>query len=216
MKVSKIDGNSIEILELEDGSEIPEGYVEYNQDIQDKYDEIIKDSYDKIITSGKMTRIVQIDENDKILNVLNFEGYECPSGYYPLLDDSQDVNVYLEPLYSHENKSIIESASSSRILEELQKDDSQLGNYFKLLKKNKIKDIVEKIDIYVSENSRPVWEIICEISSLEGLNTSDDIINLKKIKDEKTEIIQKINDCISFEELDGISFEETFLENLEV
>ena len=216
MKVSKFDGDIVEILELEDGSVIPEGYEIYNQDIQDKYDEIIKDSYDKIITSGKITRIVQIDENDKILNILNFEGCVCPSGYYPLLDDSQDVNIYLEPLYSHENKNIIESANSSRILEELQKDNSKLSNYFKLLKKNKIEDIVEKIDIYVSENSRPVWEIICEISSLEDLNTSEDIINLRKIRDSKTEIIQKINDCISFEELDSISFEETFLENLEV
>ena len=214
MKVSKFDGDIVEILELEDGSVIPEGYEIYNQDIQDKYDEIIKDSYDKIITSGKITRIVQIDENDKILNILNFEGCVCPSGYYPLLDDSQDVNIYLEPLYSHENKNIIESANSSRILEELQKDNSKLSNYFKLLKKNKIEDIVEKIDIYVSENSRPVWEIICEISSLEDLNTSEDIINLRKIRDSKTEIIQKINDCISFEELDSISFEETFLENL--
>ena len=195
-------GDIVEFLEIENREKIPVGYVEVDDKIQLKIDEISSRSSQE--TSSKIYKIVKIDENDNVLQFLNFQGSIHPKGYHPVIEDIESLGKYLEPKYSHENKTIIENAKESKIIKELKKDESKLKPFFlseKIVKKYKISS---KIDDYVSINIGSMWELIAKASSVEDWQNSEDILELKRIKKKKLEILQKIDDCKSFKELEDI------------
>ena len=212
LKLAKLssDGEIIEVLELENQDNIPDGYVEVDDEIQLKIDELISGNVQT--THSKIYKIVKIDNNDIILNFLNFEGSICPEGYYPVIEDIENLNKYLEPKYLHDNKTIVENAKETEILKELKKDESKLKEFFLKEKRTKKYEISSKIDDYVSNNIESMWELIAKASSVEDWQNSEDILELKRIKDKKLEILQKIDDCKSFKELEDIEFVSSFFD----
>ena len=203
-------GDIVEFLEIENREKIPVGYVEVDDKIQLKIDEISSRSSQE--TSSKIYKIVKIDENDNVLQFLNFQGSIHPKGYHPVIEDIESLSKYLEPKYSHENKTIIENAKESKIIKELKKDESKLKPFFLNQKNAKKYEISSKIDDYVSINIGSMWELIAKASSVEDWQNSEDILELKRIKDKKLEILQKIDDCKSFKELEDIEFVSSFFD----
>lgn len=204
------DGNVVEIIELENQENVPEGYVEIDDKIQLKIDEM--SSEDSLETHYNVYKIVKIDKDYNILKILNFEGSIHPKGYHPVIEDVENLDKYLEPKYSHENKTIVENAKESKIIKELKKDESKLKSTFLNMKKIKKSKISSKIDDYVSGNIGSMWELIAKASSVEDWQNSEDVLELKRIKDKKLEILQKIDDCKSFKELEDIEFVSSFFD----
>lgn len=151
--------------------------------------------------------IVKIDEENKILKFLNFNGKKCPNNYYPVIENIESLDMYIDPIYCHETKTILDNAEESIRIVEISKEGTKINRLFISKKNNKKKELLHNINLYIEDNFKPIWEIILN----ENFQESEEFFELNNIKNIKYQIIENIEKCKSFEELEFNFFNDFLL-----